>query len=158
FGSRAEGAGLWLGGQGGIVKANSSQFTVYGATVGVMPTRSYSLGAFYLVSNTKTASVGPVTAETKLAFYGGDFSLHLDPMGVTRIGIKGGLSKVEGKARVLGVSVGASSTDLAIGPSIGFDLKLGSGLSIGAEGAYLRVMADDSYSALLALGALKLWF
>ena len=60
-------------------------------------------------------------------------------------------------ANVSSLHTGSSNTSLVYGPEAGYDFRIASAVSIGAEVHYLMTNADGGANNLQGLASLKVW-
>lgn len=154
-------AGVYIGGLGGIDRASggggTSTLNVFGGNIGYA-TVGFGLGGYFLTGSKKGGSVGGFTSDIKQSLYGAEADLYMGSVVGLKLGIKAGVSNIQGTVTLGGVSSTSTSTNVAAGPTAGVYLKLAPFISLGGEGTYQYVAASTSYSVILGLGSLTFWF
>ncbi len=152
----AHSASLWIGGQGGMEKADKTSFAIYGGSLG-FTIAMFGLGAHYLMTPTKDGNISGISTSVKHTLYLIEPMFMLGSSTNFHAGLKGGISKTEGEASARGTTISVSNNDAAFGPSIGADFGIAPFFSLGVEASYLYVFANKSYQILMGVGTLKFW-
>jgi len=149
---------VWFGGLGGKEKVDKTTYTLYGGTFGARLSNHFAIGAYYLTSNSKSASGPGYSIKVTHTMMGGQPMLIWGDGVMFFLGARIGMSEAKGDLTVGRVTVGTSSSGLGVGPVLGFDFKLGKVISLGVEAGYQIVTGDSTYHVSTGLGSLKFWF
>ena len=146
-----------IGVMGGWMKPNhglSGRFN-YGLEIAFQPQDPWSLG-LQIYTSKKTDAFGNSNTITPLLLKG--VYNYGSSMGMSNfyMGAKTGIAWLSGSSSLFNVS--ATSTSFAIGPVVGADYNLCPQFSMGAEVAYLFLLASGSPDHLTADALLKYWF
>lgn len=136
----------------GFLNNNGGTQLAVGLNGGYKIAPTYSVGGYFTYQPSQ-ASAGDSAHLLTVAAEGNYYFDEIVPG--LRAGAKAGLGFGTYSPAV---GEGATTTNLAIGPQIGYDYPLGGGLSIGGEGNFLYYTSSPSLNVFNILGNLKYWF
>ncbi len=145
--SRVHAGDMFVEGALGITSAGESA-TTYGIEAGYFFIPMFEIGPYFNTFSTDN-SVGIITSTADASHYGvrGTFNL-----GGLHAGLKFGTYSLTVSASVPGASFSASGSGVSMGPTVGYDLKIGP-VSVGAQIDYQTGL---EITQIFLVG--KLWF
>lgn len=144
--------GLWLDGLAGKQSVNSLKPTSYGLSFGLKGKSAGFEGLFFTGSKSSGGVDESITQLLgRIDLFAGGKLFYLGP--------EAGSATVKASATAGGVTASASVSGFVYGGGAGFNLPLGTGLSLGGDVSYVTGSFQGTRGNLLTyLGSVKLWF